>query len=59
MKLIVVESGSKGNATLVLDEGRLLLIDMGVTLTALKNALKTTLFHSLSWIVKRCSIIVV
>ena len=41
MKLIVVESGSKGNATLVLDEGRLLLIDMGVTLTSLKNALKT------------------
>lgn len=41
MKLIVVESGSKGNATLVIDEGRILLIDMGVTLTSLKNALST------------------
>lgn len=41
MKLIVIESGSKGNATLVYDEGRLLLIDMGITLTSLKNALKT------------------
>ena len=41
MKIIVVESGSKGNATLIYDEGRLLLIDMGITLTSLKNALKT------------------
>lgn len=40
MKLIVIESGSKGNATLVIDEGRILLIDMGITLTSLKNALK-------------------
>lgn len=40
MKIIVIESGSKGNATLVYDEGRLLLIDMGITLTSLKNGLK-------------------
>lgn len=39
MKIIVVESGSKGNATLIYDEGRLLLIDMGITLTSLKNGL--------------------
>lgn len=41
MKIIVVESGSKGNATLIYDQGRLLLIDMGVTQTSLKNALAT------------------
>ena len=40
MKIIVVQSGSKGNATLVIDEGRVLLIDMGVTLKVLKDALK-------------------
>jgi len=39
MKIVIVESGSKGNATLVIDKGRVLLIDMGVTLTSLKNAL--------------------
>ena len=39
MKIIVVESGSKGNATLIYDEGRLLLIDMGITLTSLKQGL--------------------
>ena len=41
MKIIVVESGSKGNATLIYDEGRLLLIDMGITLTSLKKGLAT------------------
>ena len=41
MKIIVIESGSKGNATLIYDEGRLLLIDMGITLTSLKNGLAT------------------
>ena len=40
MKLIVIESGSKGNATLVYDNNHLLLIDMGITLTSLKNGLK-------------------
>ncbi len=39
MKIVVVQSGSKGNATLVIDEGRVLLIDMGVTLKTLKDAL--------------------
>ena len=39
MKLIIIESGSKGNATLVYDEGRVLLIDMGITLTSLKKGL--------------------
>ena len=39
MKIVVVESGSKGNATLIIDKGRVLLIDMGITLCALKEAL--------------------
>lgn len=39
MKILVIESGSKGNATLIIDKGRVLLIDMGVTLCALKDAL--------------------
>lgn len=39
MKIIVIRSGSSGNATLIYDEGRLLLIDMGVTLTLLKEGL--------------------
>ena len=39
MKIVVVQSGSKGNANLVIDEGRVLLIDMGVTLKTLKDAL--------------------
>ena len=41
MKIVVIQSGSKGNATLVYDEGRLLLIDMGITLTSLKEGLAT------------------
>lgn len=41
MKFIIIESGSKGNATLIIDKGRILLIDMGVTLTSLRNALKS------------------
>jgi phosphoribosyl 1,2-cyclic phosphodiesterase len=39
MKIIVVQSGSKGNATLVIDQGRVLLIDMGTTLKVVKEAL--------------------
>ena len=39
MKFIVIQSGSKGNATLVIDKGRVLLIDMGITLKMLKEAL--------------------
>ena len=39
MRFVVVESGSKGNATLVIDQGRVLLIDMGVGLRVLKEAL--------------------
>ena len=39
MKIIVVQSGSKGNATLVIDEGRVLLIDMGTTIRVVKEAL--------------------
>lgn len=38
MKILVVKSGSKGNATLIYDEGRLLLIDMGICLRDLKAA---------------------
>ena len=41
MKIVVIQSGSKGNATLVIDEGRILLIDMGITLTSLKEGLAT------------------
>ena len=39
MKIIVVQSGSKGNATLIIDQGRVLLIDMGTTLKVVKEAL--------------------
>ena len=39
MKFVVIQSGSKGNATLVMDKGRVLLIDMGVGLRVLKEAL--------------------
>ena len=39
MKIKVVQSGSKGNATLIIDQGRVLLIDMGTTLKVLKEAL--------------------
>ena len=39
MKIIVIQSGSKGNATLVIDRGRVLLIDMGTTLKVVKEAL--------------------
>ena len=38
MKIYVIKSGSKGNATLIYDEGRLLLIDMGICLRDLKAA---------------------
>ena len=40
MRFIVIQSGSKGNATLIIDQGRVLLIDMGVTLKVLKEALE-------------------
>ena len=40
MKIVVIQSGSKGNATLVIDQGRVLLIDMGTTLKVVKDALK-------------------
>ena len=39
MKIVVIQSGSKGNATLVIDKGRVLLIDMGIGLRVLKDAL--------------------
>ena len=39
MKILVVRSGSKGNATLVEHEGCVLLIDMGTSLTAVRDAL--------------------
>lgn len=39
MKILVIQSGSKGNATLVIDESRVLLIDMGISLSSLKDAL--------------------
>ena len=39
MKFVVIQSGSKGNATLVIDKGRVLLIDMGISFCCLKEAL--------------------
>jgi len=39
MKFTIVESGSKGNATIVSHRGCVLLIDMAVSLTALKQAM--------------------
>lgn len=39
MNIYIIESGSKGNATLLEHDGHVLLIDMGVSLTALKEAL--------------------
>ncbi len=39
MKIYVIESGSRGNSTLLLDNGHLYLIDMGVPLFVLERAL--------------------
>ncbi len=39
MKIYVIESGSRGNATIIENEGRFLLLDMGISWTSLKNAL--------------------
>jgi len=40
MRFVVIKSGSKGNATLVIDQGRVLLIDMGIGIRCLTQALK-------------------
>lgn len=40
MNFYSIASGSKGNATLIENEGRFLLLDMGVTWTCLNKALK-------------------
>lgn len=42
MKFYTLASGSKGNATLVAHQGKVLLIDMGLTLTMLKERLEAT-----------------
>ena len=39
MRFVIVQSGSNGNATLVIDKGRVLLIDMGVGIRVLKDTL--------------------
>ena len=39
MRFVVIQSGSKGNATLVIDRGRVLLIDMGIGIRTLKASL--------------------
>ena len=39
MKIYVIESGSRGNATIIENEGRFLLLDMGISWTSLKDAL--------------------
>jgi phosphoribosyl 1,2-cyclic phosphodiesterase len=41
MRFYIIASGSKGNATLLEHDGRVLLIDMGITLTRLKNELES------------------
>lgn len=41
MKIHIIESGSKGNATIIENGGRILLIDMGISLTSLKEALNS------------------
>ena len=41
MKFYVIQSGSKGNATIIDNEGRLLLIDMGICLKSLKEAVES------------------
>ena len=41
MKFIIVESGSKGNATLLIHGSHILLIDMGVSLSSLRSALNS------------------
>ncbi|NCA96448.1 MAG: MBL fold metallo-hydrolase, partial [Methanomicrobia archaeon] len=45
MKFYTLASGSKGNATLVVHQGQALLIDMGLTLTLLKERLQTTPYN--------------
>ncbi len=40
MRFVVIQSGSKGNATLIIDKGRVLLIDMGIGIRTLKGALE-------------------
>lgn len=39
MKIYVIESGSRGNATIIENEGRFLLLDMGISWASLKDAL--------------------
>ena len=39
MKIVVIQSGSKGNATLVIEGKSVLLIDMGISLSSLKEGL--------------------
>lgn len=45
MRISLIQSGSKGNAALIIDEGRVLLIDMGITLKALNEGLKDVGFN--------------
>ncbi|HPM07275.1 MAG TPA: MBL fold metallo-hydrolase, partial [Bacilli bacterium] len=40
MRFYIIASGSKGNATLLEHDGRVLLIDMGITLSRLKSELE-------------------
>lgn len=41
MEIYILASGSKGNATIVKNKNELILIDMGITLTRLRNELAT------------------
>ena len=41
MRFYIIASGSKGNATLLEHDGRVLLIDMGITLSRLKSELES------------------
>ena len=41
MKIYVIESGSRGNSTLIENKGRFLLLDMGISWTTLNDTLKS------------------
>ena len=47
MKFNIIQSGSKGNATLIEHNGCVLLIDMGISLSSLKDGLLHWNFHLL------------
>ena len=49
----IIASGSKGNATLVVSNKTVLLIDMGITLKVLKETLEKAVCLSPMYLIKR------